>query len=77
VPPDPCFVPRERFLNFVRARGYKFKRQALRIEFYKRGTDHIAIPRRDLLEERWVRIVLAQRGVPPNEVDAFIRNAKN
>lgn len=74
--PENCFIPRERVLNKLRMMGYSFKRQAPRVDLYKNGPDRIEVPRKDLIDERWVRAVLGQRHIPPADIDAFVRAAK-
>lgn len=74
--PEFCLIPRERIINKLREMNYTFKRQAPRVEIYKKGPDRIEVPRKDLIDERWVRSVLGFRRIPPADIDAFVRAAK-
>ncbi len=53
-------VRRERLINKLRELGYTFKRDAWRVQIWKRGTHRPAIPKQDLLDEETVASILRQ-----------------
>ena len=70
-------VPRQRLINKLREMGYRFKRDAWRVQFWIKGTHRPAIPKRDLLDDETVTQILRQCGATPDEIIAFIREAHN
>jgi hypothetical protein len=70
---------REQFINKIRALGYSFKRQAKRVQLYRKqgGTHRIAVPQSDLLEDEFVESALKQAGCPPAEIRAFLSASKS
>jgi predicted RNA binding protein YcfA (HicA-like mRNA interferase family) len=70
---------RERFINKIRDLGYKFKRDAWRIQVWKHPqTMHVIEPRKkDDLDDDWVRSVLRHAGCSKEDIEAFIRNHCN
>jgi hypothetical protein len=67
-------IPREAFCNKLHELKYSFKRQADRVCLYKRPNDphYVTVPRRDLLDEQYVRRTLQQCGCRAAEIEAFI-----
>jgi hypothetical protein len=71
-------ISREQVIARIRQAGWKFKRQADRVELYKKpGSDvqRLQVQRRDLLLLDYVRVVLKQAGLQPAEIEAFLRDA--
>ncbi len=71
---QPGSVRKERLVNLLREKGYKFKRQADRVELWRasNGTNRAAVPRRDWLEEFTVLSILRQCGLDEDEIQAFL-----
>jgi hypothetical protein len=71
-------ISKRRFVNKLIKLGYKFKEQLHYQERYrlKGGTHIIHVPRRDQLDEVYVRSVLKQAGQSPAEIEQFIGEAK-
>jgi hypothetical protein len=67
-------ISREKFINRIRELGYSFKRQAQRVDIWRRATDkhYISMPRTKNLREDYVRSTLRQAGCSPEEIEQFI-----
>ena len=70
-------VPREQVRERLLRAGFTFKRSADRVEIYRqKGTiRRVALPRRDLIPEVSVRIILSQAGLSPADIDDFLKHA--
>lgn len=68
-------LTRESVINKIRQLGFSFKRQADRVDIWRRGTDTISLPRRDRIDEDWVRRQFAYLGLSRDEIEQFIRTA--
>jgi len=71
-------IAKQRFINRIRQLGYSFNRKADRVEIYRRPTPmhFISVPRRNQLDEDWVRHALRQAGEAPNAIERFIADCK-
>ncbi len=67
-------VPKEKLLNAIREKGYRFKRQTERVELYKLqgGTNRVQLRRTALHDNKVARSVLRDVGYSEEEIDAFI-----
>ena len=72
-------VPRDQFVNKIRALHYTYKQQLKRTFQYRKvgGTHYIYVPMADLLEEEFVTSALQQAGCTLEEIRAFLSSAKN
>jgi hypothetical protein len=72
-------IPRDHFLNKIRALGYKFKDQKKRISLWRKpGTTHpISLPHTVLLEDEYVQSTLRQAGCSKEEIESFLASAKS
>jgi hypothetical protein len=71
-------VPRQAFINIIRELGYRYKKTQKRTYLYRKagGTHCIFVPVKDKLDDIYVRSALHQAGVPENEIDSYLRDAK-
>ena len=71
-------IHRSHYVNKIRDLGYHFKSRQKRTELYrKQGETHrIFVPIKNDLEEDWVKSTLSQAGCGPDEIKAFIADAK-
>ena len=71
-------ISKKRFINKLRELGYDFKEQLHYQERFRlRGGTHIIhVPRRDQLDEEYIRLTLRQAGQTKDQVEQFIREAK-
>jgi hypothetical protein len=69
---------REQVINKLRAAGYRFKRDAWRVSIFKKqgGTHRIEVPKRDILDEEWVRAAFRQADITREEIDEFLRQCR-
>jgi predicted RNA binding protein YcfA (HicA-like mRNA interferase family) len=67
-------VPREQVIARLREAGWRFKRQADRVEIYKKPNEaqRVDVPRRDLLPRAIVAHILRQGGLSPAEIEQFL-----
>ena len=70
-------VRRERVVNKLRELGFRFKRDAWRVQLWQKGMQRPEIPKRDFLDEETVFHILRQCGLKPEEIAAFLREAIN
>jgi hypothetical protein len=70
-------VRREQLINKLRSIGYSFKREAWRVQFFKKGTHRPAIPKRDILDDETAASILRQCKVSADDIASFLRNCKN
>lgn len=71
-------IPTDALVNALRSLNFTFKRQADRVMIYKqRGTTkRVSVRRCDLHDEDYVRRTLAFAGMPPEEIERFIVDAR-
>ena len=71
-------ISKRHFVNKLKELGYQFKEQLHYQErFRKKGGTHIIhVPRKDILDEAYVRSVLKQAGASSKEIDAFLGEGK-
>lgn len=71
-------IPHDALINALRSLKFKFKRQADRVEIYKQSgtTRRVEIRRHDWHDETAVKIILRQAGMEPDQIAAFIAEAK-
>ena len=71
-------ISKRHFVNKLKELGYSFKEQLHYQERYrlKGGTHIIHVPRRNTLEETYVRSTLKQAGQTKEQIEQFIREAK-
>jgi hypothetical protein len=72
-----CWISREQVTRRLREAGFSFKRQADRVEIWKLAGDtkRVNVPRRDLLLDTHVRVIIGQAGLSPTLIDDFFKNA--
>lgn len=70
-------ISKRHFLNKIKELGYVFKEQLHYQDRYrlKGGTHIIHVPRRDQLDEVYVRSTLKQAGQTKEQIEQFIRDA--
>lgn len=71
-------VKRDAFCNKLNELKYRYKRETDRVALYKKpgNPDFIAVPRRDLLDEQYVRSTLSNAGCGFEEIERFIQQYK-
>lgn len=71
-------ISKRRFVHKLRELGYDFKEQLHYQERYRlRGGTHIIhVPRKDYLEEEYVRSVLRQARQTGEQIERFINEAR-
>ena len=70
-------IGREKCINKLRDLGFKFSSQRPRVDLWRRGMDFVALPRKDQINEVWVRATLAQHGLTADEIESFIQSANS
>jgi hypothetical protein len=72
-------ISKQHFINKIRELGYTFKRQADRVDLWRKkgGTHYIAVPRSDQLEDEFVSSSLRQAGCTRDDILNFISAAKS
>lgn len=67
-------VSREQVVRRLLDDGYEFQDQRPRVMMYRRPgrQTRVMVPRRDYLDEREVRTVLAQAHLTPAQVESFL-----
>ena len=70
-------ISKRHFVSKLKQLGYVFKEQLHYQDRFrlKGGTHIIHVPRRDTLEEDYVRLVLRQAGQTKPQIDEFIADA--
>ena len=70
-------ISTKRFVSKIRELGYEFKEQLHFQERYRlRGGTHIIhVPRKNKLDEEWVRMTLKQAKQTQSQIEQFIRVA--
>ncbi len=73
----PGFVKKEHFVQFLRDKGFKFKRQAPQVDVWRRGMDIVQVPRKDLLPE--LHVIAQLKGkmcrCAEEEIAKFLRDS--
>jgi len=69
-------IPNDALTNALRSLNFTFERQADRVMIWKKrgSTVRVAVRRHDFHDEQYARIVLSQAGMPPGEIETFIRS---
>lgn len=72
-------VPNDALINAVRSLGFRFKKQTQRTSLYKQPgtTKRVLIRRNARHDERYARVLLAQAGMRPRQIDRFIAEASD
>jgi len=67
-------IRREHFCNKLNDLGYRYKRETDRVYLYKKpGNPSFAtVPRRDLVDEDYVRATLRMCGCSPQDIETFV-----
>lgn len=67
-------ILRERFVNKLNELGYKYKSQGDRALLYKKSgrPGYVTVPKRDRIENQYVRAQLRLTGCPAEDIEAFI-----
>lgn len=67
-------ISREQVINRLRAANYSFKRKGDRVEIYRQhGTgQRVNVSLRDVLDEKYVQVVLRQAGISESEIKKFL-----
>lgn len=70
-------ISRDQVINRIREAGWVFSDQTKRVEIWKlKGKpDRIVIAKRDKFPLEFVRIILKQAGLKPNQTEDFIKAA--
>lgn len=70
-------ISREQVRKRILRENFSYKGETDKVELYRQaGTkQRVALPRRELYEETLVRIILAQAGLSPSQIDEFLRSA--
>lgn len=71
-------VSREAVVNRIREAGFTFKRQADRVEIWKKrgSTTRVDLRRRDMYDELYAATILRQAGLSEQEIAAFFQQIK-
>lgn len=71
-------ISRQQFINKLRGLDDTFKRQAKRVDLWRKkgGTHYIPLPQNDRLEEEFVTSALRQAGCSAKEIRAFFAACK-
>jgi hypothetical protein len=69
-------VSREQVVRCLRDAGWTFKRQAPKVDIWKKrgAVSRISIPRRDLLPMTAVLTILKSAGLTPQQIEDFLRS---
>ena len=70
-------VPRDQFINKLRAIGYTYKKKRKKVALWRKkgGTHLVAIRNNKVLSDAYVRSTLAQCGVGEKEIEEFLHAA--
>lgn len=71
-------ISRQQYINKLRELDYTFKRQAKRVDLWRKrgGTHYIAVPQTDRLEDEFVTSSLRQAGCRHEEIQSFLASCK-
>ena len=67
-------IERRRFIEMLTTLGYSYKRETKRTSMYRKigGTHRIFVPKRDLIDEKYVKSSLLQAGCSAEEIESFL-----
>lgn len=67
-------IPHDTVINALRELGFTFKKQTDRVVIYKKrgGTNRVAVRRRDFHDRKAIGVLLAQAGMPHDEIERFL-----
>ena len=67
-------IPNDALINALNGLNFSFKRQADRVMMYKKNgaTDRVSVRRVTLHDDDYVRILLKQAGMSPEDIERFI-----
>ena len=71
-------IRREHFSNKLNELGYRYKRETDRVYLYKKPGNpaFVTIPRRDLLDEDYIRATLRMCGCSAQDIETFVATNK-
>lgn len=74
-----CMVPNDALINALRSLSFDFKRQTDRVMIYKkRGSSvRVGVRRNVAHDEDYARVILRQAGMAADQIESFIRQARN
>jgi len=67
---------RERFIAKLRELGYSFRRDAWRVQLWRKGTHEVSVRKRDHIDDDWVRQTLRQCGCSHDDIERFIAQCR-
>ncbi len=72
-------IDRQRFVNLLRKLGYTFNVKHKRVEIWRKtgGTHRVELTTHKFFAEPYVRSVLRQCGLKPDEIEKYLRELKN
>lgn len=70
------WVPTPQLVQRLRDAGYRFKRQADRVQIYKESgsTRRVNVPRRDFVTDNDARAILRNAGLTDGQVEKFLED---
>lgn len=70
----PTVIRREHFCNKLKELGYRYKRETDRVSLWKKpgNPSFVTVPRRDLVDEDYVRATLRMSGCNRQDIETFI-----
>jgi len=68
---------REHVINKLKEAGYRFKRDCWRVSVFKKSTHRVEVPKRDIIDDEWVRSAFRQAGIPKDEIEAFLKHCRS
>ena len=72
-------IARQRFVNLLRKLDYSFKDRTKRVEIYRKngGTHRVLLNTHKFFAEPYVRSVLHQCGVKPDQIEKYVKELNN
>jgi hypothetical protein len=70
-------IARERVINKLRELGFSFRKDHWRVSMFRKGPLRVEVPKKDLLEDAWVRSQFRQCGLSFAETEEFLRLARS
>lgn len=70
-------LPRERVIAKLRELGFHFKKDSWRISLYKRGVERVEVPKRDMIDDDWVRSTFRRLGLSKEDIERYIGHCRN
>lgn len=73
---EAVWISHEQVVSRLRVAGYKFHRQADRVEFYKKkgSTKRVVVGRRDRFTSNQATLILGQAGLTRADVAEFLQH---